>query len=169
MYKKNNYYLFRDYRYPVHPNFITMPLVIFLILFATLQSSADTFAHSITMKKKGVSLTSVLQEFQKQSGYNVFYEASLMTDDETVSVNYKNTDVFVALENLLAPFQLGYKLVDKNIILHKKARSEEHTSELQSRGHVVCRLMHEQKKKLHILQGNEKQLDDQNELINNQE
>lgn len=121
MYKKNNYYLFRDYRYPVHPNFITMPLVIFLILFATLQSSADTFAQSITLKKKGVSLTSVLQEFQKQSGYNVFYEASLMTDDETVSVNYKNTDVFVALENLLAPFQLGYKLVDKNIILHKKA------------------------------------------------
>src|SRR5690625_6840268 len=28
-----------------------------------------------------------------------------------------------------------------------KSRSEEHTSELQSRGHLVCRLLHEKKKK----------------------
>src|SRR5437870_6526606 len=32
-----------------------------------------------------------------------------------------------------------------------RQRSEEHTSELQSRGHLVCRLLLEKKKKLHIL------------------
>src|SRR5437870_8124459 len=31
------------------------------------------------------------------------------------------------------------------------ARSEEHTSELQSRGHLVCRLLLEKKKNKHIL------------------
>src|SRR5437870_7792948 len=31
----------------------------------------------------------------------------------------------------------------------KRSRSEEHTSELQSRGHLVCRLLLEKKKKLH--------------------
>src|SRR5215510_15670014 len=30
---------------------------------------------------------------------------------------------------------------------HKEGRSEEHTSELQSRGHLVCRLLLEKKKK----------------------
>src|SRR6266702_8694986 len=30
-------------------------------------------------------------------------------------------------------------------------RSEEHTSELQSRGHLVCRLLLEKKKKIHIV------------------
>src|SRR5690625_6447131 len=30
---------------------------------------------------------------------------------------------------------------------HSKGRSEEHTSELQSRGHLVCRLLLEKKKK----------------------
>src|SRR5439155_25537213 len=30
--------------------------------------------------------------------------------------------------------------------LHSRARSEEHTSELQSRGHLVCRLLLEKKK-----------------------
>src|SRR5690625_6871030 len=31
---------------------------------------------------------------------------------------------------------------------HLKGRSEEHTSELQSRGHLVCRLLLEKKKKI---------------------
>src|SRR5439155_23093904 len=34
-------------------------------------------------------------------------------------------------------------------IVHR-SRSEEHTSELQSRGHLVCRLLLEKKKKKHI-------------------
>src|SRR5690625_6391233 len=36
------------------------------------------------------------------------------------------------------------KLIGK-IIIHKPVRSEEHTSELQSRGHLVCRLLLEKK------------------------
>src|SRR5215813_8907832 len=32
---------------------------------------------------------------------------------------------------------------------HRQARSEEHTSELQSRPHIVCRLLLEKKKKTH--------------------
>src|SRR5207253_8370742 len=34
-----------------------------------------------------------------------------------------------------------------DIVLHAVQRSEEHTSELQSRGHLVCRLLLEKKKK----------------------
>src|SRR5690625_6672022 len=36
----------------------------------------------------------------------------------------------------------------KNITLGSAVRSEEHTSELQSRGHLVCRLLLEKKKKI---------------------
>src|SRR5690625_6777017 len=35
---------------------------------------------------------------------------------------------------------------EKGEILNEKTRSEEHTSELQSRGHLVCRLLLEKKK-----------------------
>src|SRR5437660_8407546 len=38
----------------------------------------------------------------------------------------------------------GFYLVEK-----RKVRSEEHTSELQSRGHLVCRLLLEKKKERH--------------------
>src|SRR5687768_18167495 len=40
-----------------------------------------------------------------------------------------------------------YPLVINNIMLRKDTRSEEHTSELQSRLHLVCRLLLEKKKK----------------------
>src|SRR5690625_6381136 len=35
---------------------------------------------------------------------------------------------------------------DVNSVVHLNQRSEEHTSELQSRGHLVCRLLLEKKK-----------------------
>src|SRR5437870_13851169 len=38
---------------------------------------------------------------------------------------------------------------------NEKGRSEEHTSELQSRGHLVCRLLLEKKKKRHYKRNEE--------------
>src|SRR2546422_3449049 len=42
---------------------------------------------------------------------------------------------------------LGQHLLDERMIRAKPRRSEEHTSELQSRLHLVCRLLLEKKKK----------------------
>src|SRR5690554_7547475 len=39
------------------------------------------------------------------------------------------------------------KTIEAGLILHRQLRSEEHTSELQSRPHLVCRLLLEKKKK----------------------
>src|SRR5690625_6183598 len=44
------------------------------------------------------------------------------------------------------PEALG-ALVSRRRVLDARHRSEEHTSELQSRGHLVCRLLLEKKKK----------------------
>src|SRR5690625_6007419 len=46
-----------------------------------------------------------------------------------------------------SPYKNYMKQVQPNRPDRKKARSEEHTSELQSRGHLVCRLLLEKKKK----------------------
>src|SRR5690625_7125040 len=48
------------------------------------------------------------------------------------------------------PTQLTKKILTEiNNISDLKSRSEEHTSELQSRGHLVCRLLLEKKKEQH--------------------
>src|SRR5690625_6210815 len=50
----------------------------------------------------------------------------------------------------LASMQERVRRYDGELTIHspiKKGRSEEHTSELQSRGHLVCRLLLEKKKR----------------------
>src|SRR5690625_5390968 len=54
----------------------------------------------------------------------------------------KITDQVVDMQSDGVTLYLG----DYDYFIEKKQRSEEHTSELQSRGHLVCRLMREQKK-----------------------
>src|SRR5207253_8820315 len=41
---------------------------------------------------------------------------------------------------------LGFDVMDMKMLAPRDRRSEEHTSELQSRGHLVCRLLLEKKK-----------------------
>src|SRR5439155_21688271 len=57
---------------------------------------------------------------------------------EMLQLRFEVVGVRVELRN---QFALGYELTQKG------QRSEEHTSELQSRGHLVCRLLLEKKKK----------------------
>src|SRR2546422_2072145 len=47
-------------------------------------------------------------------------------------------------------------LIWKKTLLGRLSRSEEHTSELQSRLHLVCRLLLEKKKKINIIQLSQK-------------
>src|SRR5215813_14433743 len=49
-----------------------------------------------------------------------------------------------------SPAGCGDEVVLLGQVLHHERRSEEHTSELQSRPHLVCRLLLEKKKKPHI-------------------
>src|SRR5690625_6859031 len=65
--------------------------------------------------------------------------------------NVQKADVKIELHN-----DLGYLYIFTNMTINDKAwptfyqdlRSEEHTSELQSRGHLVCRLLLEKKNRL---------------------
>src|SRR5437899_9267664 len=65
---------------------------------------------------------------------------------------------FGVLAALLIGLQLGYALKAATVITTpgKVLRSEEHTSELQSLRHLVCRLLLEKKKKkIHSIQTNQ--------------
>src|SRR5690625_1770254 len=52
----------------------------------------------------------------------------------------------VTLYNLDAILAVGYRVRSPRGAQFRRWRSEEHTSELQSRGHLVCRLLLEKKK-----------------------
>src|SRR5690625_6295101 len=53
----------------------------------------------------------------------------------------------VSIHLAFSPDSIGGGVGDS--IIFGSARSEEHTSELQSRGHIVCRLLLEKRKKMY--------------------
>src|SRR5690554_7599129 len=65
-----------------------------------------------------------------------------ITKDDTLAWDFVTTELRDYIRNYIAE---GNQVVTK--IPEEKARSEEHTSELQSRPHLVCRLLLEKKKK----------------------
>src|SRR5690625_6445985 len=83
-------------------------------------------------------------------------DAIKITSDELIypiviglGVNKNNPELRASLEDALAAIQESGKyqeLLDKYGL-----RSEEHTSELQSRGHLVCRLLLEKKKIIKVV------------------
>ncbi|WP_207795771.1 TonB-dependent receptor [Sphingobacterium haloxyli] len=107
------------------PICMKLSLAIPLLLAATLQVNALTYGQRITLAKKNTKLSTVLQDIQLQSGYNIFYAESVLETRARVNVNLKNVTLEAALNDLLTANQLDYKIVDKNIIVSpaKSART----------------------------------------------
>src|SRR5690625_1006199 len=80
----------------------------------------------VTLDVKSKQLGDVLREIEKQTTYRFAYNAS-QVDQYRVNLDSGSRSLSKTLELILAE------------------RSEEHTSELQSRGHLVCRLLLEKK------------------------
>src|SRR5437870_8681505 len=59
----------------------------------------------------------------------------------------KGHRVVTARSSFFAQLLLPHSTVGYDLLVYVGCRSEEHTSELQSRGHLVCRLLLEKKKK----------------------
>src|SRR5690349_23179086 len=77
----------------------------------------------------------------------------LLTISRTIVIEKSMSGAVVAMELIIFPmlFELCFVLIDLfrrgRLIVVAKQRSEEHTSELQSRRDLVCRLLLEKKKK----------------------
>src|SRR5690625_6484993 len=74
----------------------------------------------------------------------------VLADEDSTGVDEKNnTNVNIEMQGGDLTFDLEKNEGEKSFeaIELEELRSEEHTSELQSRGHLVCRLLLEKKKK----------------------
>src|SRR5690625_6317510 len=81
-------------------------------------------------------------------------DVSIVSRGEAINVSGEEESICIVeevLNSLLTMVQKGIKFTERDVLyaieLSKENRSEEHTSELQSRGHLVCRLLLEKKNK----------------------
>src|SRR5690625_5915808 len=98
------------------------------------------------LKRKGLEMNNLKQ----QAGELVVYPSHIFNplryDDPHSSVHEESVAIHHSALSWL-PWYKKCRVMIKKHLLRRYFRSEEHTSELQSRGHLVCRLLLEKKKK----------------------
>ncbi|WP_207427595.1 TonB-dependent receptor [Pedobacter sp. SYSU D00535] len=94
-----------------------MKLTFFLCLFAFLQVSASSLAQKISLYKNKATLKETLDEIRVQSGYNIFYDATLIKDAHRVSVHLQNVPLEEALKKCLAGQNLNFVIKQNTIII----------------------------------------------------
>jgi TonB-linked SusC/RagA family outer membrane protein len=99
---------------------LVMRITTLILITTLLQVSASSFAQKITFAKRSATLKEIFKEIRTQTGYNVLYSDTKIDDDQTLSVNFNDTDLKEVLKVCTADLSLVYTIDDKNIIISKK-------------------------------------------------
>lgn len=99
----------------------------FIMLFLSTNTVYATLAYAqktvllIEMENKAVS--EVLDEIERQSEFRFYYNGRIVDTDRKVTVHAQKASVFDVLEQLFKDSQVGYKVVDKDVILMERDAS----------------------------------------------
>ncbi|MDR6781533.1 TonB-linked SusC/RagA family outer membrane protein [Pedobacter africanus] len=102
---------------------LIMRLTTFILILSLTQVSAASFAQRLNYVKKNASLKEIFAEVKKQTGYHVFYADQGIDVNRKVNVDFRNTDLRTALNQVVADQNLEYVIDARNIILKAKTLS----------------------------------------------
>ncbi len=108
MYKKNYSILMK------------LGLAIPLLLAANLHVSALTFGQTFTLKQNKLRVEQLFNELQRQTGYNIFYDESMVPAAAVLNVSYNGAAIQTVLKDVSDRYQLAYNIVGKNIVLSRR-------------------------------------------------
>lgn len=104
-------------------NIVRRLLAAILFLLATgICNASVAYAQgaSISLHMENKPIQQVLQEIEKNSEFKFFYNNKQINLSHKVSVDVSEKDVFTILDQVLRNTDIGYKILDKNIVLAKK-------------------------------------------------
>lgn len=93
------------------------------MLVTFLHVSAATLAQKVSLHKTNVTFNEVLEEIRHQTGYDFVYSDEILKDSRKVTVNVKNEDLKVVLDQIFTNQPLEYEVGDKIVIVSKKTPS----------------------------------------------
>lgn len=88
-----------------------------ILLFSFSFFSASGYAQKLTLKRDKVSLRSLLEEIERQSGYFFLYDSKLLENNRGVSVDFQEHNVDEVMEYLGGIFGFEHRKVDNTITL----------------------------------------------------
>ncbi|HEY4063968.1 MAG TPA: SusC/RagA family TonB-linked outer membrane protein [Puia sp.] len=96
-----------------------MKLTAILLLAAVLQVSARSTAQTVTYTATSAPLSKVLSAIEKQTGYNIFYDADDLRDKAPVTVLLKAVPLREALEKVLESQSLKFDIQGNTVFITK--------------------------------------------------
>ncbi len=121
MYKKNIVLVTKCPSSFLSKSLLIMKLSLIIILATLLQVNAA--AQKINLKRENTTLEDVFKLIRKQSGYNIFYNSEMLKGTGMISVNFINAPLEEAMKKCLEGKNLSFKIVQKNIIISRKAEN----------------------------------------------
>src|SRR5690606_10497957 len=106
---------------------IRMKIILFFVLISLVQVRAETFAQNVNLNVKNTTLRDILDEIQKQTGYDFLYNGTLINKKQEITVLARNRDFKEILREVLNPHNLVFE-IDKNLVLirQQKIRTNAH-------------------------------------------
>lgn len=108
--------------------------LVFLSLLALGDYSVQ--AQNVTKKFETESLTNVLKEVEKQTGFSIIYKTEDLIGTKVITKSFKNTPIREVLNNIL-PDNLEFTLQDKMIIISQKNDHSIDSVKINIQGTVV--------------------------------
>ena len=94
-----------------------------VFLFITfMEVGAEGHAQSVTWSGKNVPIKEVLSEFQRQTGYNFFYNYDLLAEIPKVSLDIRNKPLKQVLNEMVSGKPYKITVVGKTVVIMQRAR-----------------------------------------------
>jgi len=130
-----------EWRQMIQKIWLIMRLTTFFILVLMFQVSASVYSQQtkLNLKLNDASLEQVFKSIQEQSGYDFFYKTDQIPSDKRVSADYKNKQVEDILDEVLQGTNLGFYVLDQDIVISPRKELHEYASQqvLKITGKVV--------------------------------
>src|SRR6186713_84361 len=95
-------------------------LTAIIILVACLQVSAKGYSKTVTLSRTHVSLVTVFEEIQKQTGYNFLYTYEDLDRIGPVDVDLQKVPLTEAMDRCLHNKALTYSIVERTVVIKRK-------------------------------------------------
>ncbi|WP_232335577.1 TonB-dependent receptor [Mucilaginibacter arboris] len=130
------YWMANSMSYSHRKVLMIMKLTFVLMIAILFQARAGGYAQKITLSGENVSMGNVLKKISRQSGYDFFYNSSLIKKAKPVNINLKNASLEEALVHAFANQPFSYT-IDENTVVVKEKQQHTNAAPIQVKGKVV--------------------------------
>lgn len=105
-----------DISFPLIKYLIIMKLIFLILLFA-LKVNAATYAQTISLSKKNISIENIFREIKKQAKYNFICKTDILKATPLLSIHVEKVSLKETLDQLFLPIGLSYVIENKTVVV----------------------------------------------------